>query len=58
MFDIVVDRDGYYQVSVGGVPVDSFEHLEDAEDCIRYLKWERDMAFADVGIEFDEPWLK
>ena len=53
MFDIALDGDGYYQVSVGGVPVDSFEHLEDAEDCIRYLKWERDQAFASVGVEFD-----
>ena len=53
MYDIVVDADGYYQVSVGGVPVDSFECVEDAEDCIRYLKWERDQAFADAGSEFD-----
>ncbi len=49
----IVERDGLYQVLVGGEIDETFYSLTDAQDHLASLVWERDMAFADVGIEFD-----
>lgn len=54
----IVERDGLYQVLVGGEIDETFYSLTDAQDYLVCLMHERDLAFADVGVEFDEPWLK
>ena len=57
LFDIV-ERDGLYLVLVGGEIDETFYSLADAQDHLVCLMHERDLAFADVGVEFDEPWMK
>jgi hypothetical protein len=56
MFDIVYN-DGVFDVIFSGAPagqvVVSLHTLEDAQDHIAYLKWERDNAFSEYGSEFD-----
>jgi hypothetical protein len=52
MFDIVYN-DGIYDVIFSGNVLVSFHTLEDAQDHIAYLKWERDNAFSEYGSEFD-----
>ena len=54
----IVERDGLYLVLVGGEIDETFYSLTDAQDHVASLAWERDMAFNEVGCEFDEPWLK
>lgn len=54
----ILERDGLYQVLVGGEIDETFYSLADAQDHLASLVWERDMAFADVGVEFDEPWME
>jgi hypothetical protein len=47
LFDIV-ERDGLYQVLVGGEIDETFYSLADAQDYLVCLMHERDMAFADI----------
>lgn len=52
----IVERDGLYQVLVGGEAGEideTFYSLTDAQDHLASLVWERDQAFASVGVEFD-----
>jgi len=55
MFDIVYNdgAERVYDVIFSGNVVDSFYALEDAQDYIACMKWERDNAFNDYGSEFD-----
>lgn len=53
----IENTDGLYDVVVGGVVVETFWSLTDAQDYLASMIWERDVAFQDVGVEFDEPWL-
>lgn len=53
----IENTDGLYDVVVGGQVVETFWSLTDAQDYLASMIWERDVAFQDVGVEFDEPWL-
>ena len=55
MFDIVYNdgAERVYDVIFSGNVLVSFHTLEDAQDHIAYLKWERDNAFSEYGSEFD-----
>lgn len=53
----IEETDGLYDVVVGGVVVETFYSVTDAQDYMAGLIWERDIAFDTVGVEFDEPWL-
>jgi hypothetical protein len=55
---LIVEIDGMYDVTYGGTVIESFYSYTDAQDYIASLIWERDQAFADIGCEFDEPWMK
>lgn len=58
---LIVENDGLYDVTYGGTVIETFYSYTDAQDYLVSIKWERDMAFQDVGSEFDgvfdEPWL-
>ncbi len=56
MFKIVM-IDGLYNVEYNGSIIDTFYSLADAEDFIVMTKYEMDIAWSDIGCEFDEPWL-
>jgi len=55
---LIFETDGLYDVTCGGVVVETFYSYTDAQDYVASMIWERDQAFSDVGCEFDEPWLK
>ena len=54
---MVVENDGLYDVTLDGMVIESFYSVTDAQDYVASLIWERDNAFADIGCEFDQPWL-
>lgn len=53
----IVENGGFYDVVYSGEVLESFASLADAQDYLVCIIHERDMAFAEVGCEFDEPWL-
>ena len=49
-----IDYDGeFYNVYQGGVHIETFCSITEAQDYVECLKWERDNAFSELGCEFD-----